>query len=40
VKHPLNLLILSALWVASLVLFGALARIAWFFLQVGWDLLP
>lgn len=35
-----NFLVLAVVWVVSLILFGILARISWFFLHVGWSLLP
>lgn len=39
-KAALNWLTLGALWVVSVILLGALGRISWFFLTVGWGLLP
>lgn len=39
-KSTLNWLTLGVLWVLTVILLGALARVSWFFLTVGWGLLP
>lgn len=39
-KSALNWLMLGGLWVVTVILLGALARVSWFFLNVGWGMLP
>lgn len=39
-KATINVLTLAGLWVTTVILLGALGRITWFLLQVGWGLLP
>lgn len=39
-KIAMNMLALAGLWVTTVILLGALGRITWFLLQVGWGLLP
>lgn len=38
-RLAMNWLILGALWVVTVILLGAIARVSWFFLQLGWSLL-
>ena len=39
-KSALNWLMLGGLWVATVILLGAIGRVTWFFLNVGWRMLP